>query len=48
MAESQPKDKPAAEADEAALRRELIEAVAVAYFGACRRLAKLLNRRSRP
>lgn len=47
MAESDPKNKPAPEPSESELARELIEAVATAYFGACRRLAKLINRRSR-
>lgn len=45
MAESAPKDKPAPEPQEAELARELIEAVASAYFRACRRIAKILNRR---
>ncbi len=45
MAELPPKDKP--EPDEAELSRQLIEALASAYFRTCRRLAKLLNRRSR-
>lgn len=50
MAESDSKDKPpiaGKEPSEAELRRELIEAMANAYFGACRKLAKLLNRRGR-
>jgi hypothetical protein len=45
MAETNPKDKsPSREPTEAELKRELIEAVAAAYFGACRKLARLLNR----
>lgn len=47
MAESEPKDKPPSEPTEDELKRELIEAVAAAYFGACRKLARLLNRRRR-
>ena len=47
MAETAPKDKPPSEPSEAEITRELIEAVETAYFGACRRLAKLLNRRKR-
>lgn len=47
MAESEPKDKPGSEPTEADLRRELIEAIAAAYFGACRKLARVLNRRGR-
>ena len=53
MAESSVKDKPAVveksgdDKSEAELRRELIEAMASAYFGACRKLAKILNRRGR-
>ena len=49
MAESAPNDKETPQPDsEAELTRELIEAVATAYFGACRRVAKLLNRRGKP
>ena len=44
MAESKPKDKPEPEPTEAELTHELIEAIASAYFNACRKLAKLLNR----
>ena len=47
MAESAPKDKHTEPKSEAELTRELIEAVAAAYFGACRRIAKILNRRGK-
>jgi len=49
MAEKPQKDNPADDdASEEELARQLVEAVAAAYFGACRRLAKLLNRRGQP
>ena len=49
MAEKPAKDNPAQrEETEEELARQLIEAVAAAYFGACRRLAKMLNRRGQP
>lgn len=48
MAQTEEKDKPPTEEEEEeALARELVEAVAAAYFGACRKLARLVNRKSK-
>jgi len=44
MAQTQPKDNPP-QKDETV--KELVEALATAYFGACRKLARALNRRRR-